>query len=261
MLFKYFHNFWKQVYCFLRKSFCAATLALNLLCISGFNLQCDYVTNIWLHKVTGKTCLTKNVEITAPNQTVTSINGETFPIKFVKMILFYQQTVNFVPNGIEKFFPALTAISFSQSKLKAIGKSDIRPFNNLRILYIANNEVEQLSDDLFEFNTELQAFVATNNSLKSIGSNILTPLAKLEYVDLRGNVCINEAAESASQISKISQHFIKNCSISNQLEPKTPTITCQSDVTELKQQNDQLTLRVKSLEAELISYKRELSSH
>lgn len=202
--------------------------------------------------------MTNNVEITAPNQTITSVNGETSPVKFVKMILFYRQTVNFVPKGIEKFFPQLTGISFSQSKLKAIEKSDIKPFNKLRILYIANNEVEQLSDDLFEFNAELVVFVAANNSLKSIGSNIFTALTNLEYVDFRGNICINEEAENASEMTEISHRFKKNCSISKVLEPMT---TCQGDIIELKKENHQLKIRVESLERKLISSERNFENH
>lgn len=88
-----------------------------------------------------------------------------------------------MPKGIGKFFPGISGLSISQSKLKVIDKDDLQPFDRLVVLYLGNNDLESLSSDLFDYNPLLRDLFVYNK-LKSIGSNIfnqwLRTISKLD---------------------------------------------------------------------------------
>lgn len=211
-----------------------------LLLANGFDLECRFEEPTGDGRLTGKTCDAQNVEIIAPNETITSVNGQAdFVGHDVSMLLIKYQTVNYFPKGLEKFFPELTGISITFSRLQSIEKSDLEPFIKLRILYLSSNDIEVLLDDVFEFNTELRAIFFKRNQLKFIGKNVLSNLPKLDNANFSFNKCIDQVALTTGAVYSLSRLFKERCSNEE----------CQRKNSALKEQVSSLKLRLKSLES------------
>jgi Leucine-rich repeat (LRR) protein len=132
--------------------------------------------------VTGNDCVAQSLVITDRNQTITSINGQTrsfYHEKNVKGLYFLDQTINFIPKGLEKLFPQIEAIYVHRSNFKELKKEDLAQFPMLKNLWLNNNDLKTLPANLFEANPEITHMSFYKNKLKFVGENILSPLKKL----------------------------------------------------------------------------------
>lgn len=157
----------------------------------------------------------KNSLITSRNQIVTSINGQSssfYQTKSVSFISFFDpQTVNFLPSGIEKFFPNIEGIEIHNASLKSIEQSDLKPFKNLKEMWLNSNELEELDSNLFEHNLELLYINFSKNKLTAVGEDIFKPVTKLTQAFFSNNVCINKDVGSQPQISELASEMRLNC--------------------------------------------------
>lgn len=233
--------------------------AFQVLAVSGFDLECIFgETYGWIF-VSGNSYGTKNVNITAPNQTVTSVNGLE-PIYYrsqnVTMFSMLSQTVFYVPLGIETFFPDLQGMEIANSKLKSIKQADLKPFGKLKELWMYGNGLETLDGDLFEFNPELLFINIDNNILKTIGGNIFDGLKKVERINLLNDFCINKSAVSRCEVFELIAEMQEKCEteeeklIREEAElVKTKTKICSGDNEALTVENKQLKTQLSSLQA------------
>jgi hypothetical protein len=152
--------------------------------------------------VFGNYCKAQDLVITEPNQTITSINGQTesyYHSQNIKSLYFDGQTVNFMPKGLEKLFSQIEQIVIYNSSLKEIKKEDLAPFPMLRTLLTWSNDLETLSSNLFEANPELTHLKMNQEKLKFVGENILSPLNKLIRADFSSNPCISMYARTKEE--------------------------------------------------------------
>lgn len=178
---------------------------------------------------------------------VTSVNGRTgFSDTEVKLIRAEFQTVNFIPLGIEKYFPELVGVAIMSCHLKSIEKTDLKPFDKLIYLHIASNDLETLPNDLFEYHPELRAIQAYNNKIKSVGENIFTRLTNLQYAQFRNNICITTDANISHQIPALIQELKVKCPLK-----LSPLQECQRNTEELEEEILRLKAQVKSLKSQL----------
>jgi hypothetical protein len=172
--------------------------------------------------VTGNECKAQGVVITDRNQTITSINGQTrsfYHSKNVKSLWFEEQTMKFMPKGLEKLFPQIEQIYIWSSKLKELTKEDLAPFPILKNLLIHYNDLETLPSNLFEANPELIHVRFESEKLKFVGENILSPLKKLTLADFSDNPCINMKAWTKAEIPALIAELHNKC---NPLQETTP---------------------------------------
>lgn len=185
--------------------------------VYSFNLECDFEDDTWGVGFVeqAKACAVKNLIITSPNQTVTTVNdrGAAFYENHdVRILKIKDQAVNFMPLGIDQFFPDLVVISITNCSLKAIEQADLKPFRDLQELYLHNNEIETISSDLFEFSRQLRFIHFSWNKIKFIGENVLKPLTKLRRADFYDNVCIATSSLTAPQMAKLLNEIKEKCS-------------------------------------------------
>lgn len=217
--------------------------------VGGFNLECTFGTEDWNFGAAGKTCYMKNVVVTAPNQMVTSVNSRSgLKDSEVKLIRADFQTINFIPSGIEKYFPELLGVAIMNCHLKSIEKSDLKTFDKLIYLHIASNDLETLPNDLFEFHTELRTIQAYNNKLKYVGENIFAQLKSLQYAQFSNNICINPDDSLSHQIPALIQELKVKCPMK-----LSPLQECQRNSEELEEEIQKLKAQVKSLKRQLYS--------
>ncbi|KAG5669993.1 hypothetical protein PVAND_000281 [Polypedilum vanderplanki] len=99
------------------------------------------------------------------------------------MLLFERQKTEYLPQGLNKFFPNVNNLVVMESELKHLTKHDLKNFPKLKNIFIARNNIE-----------------SKDNNIKHIGRDIFKPLKQLESVNLEGNICINENASGHNGI-------------------------------------------------------------
>lgn len=163
--------------------------------VHGFDLQCEFEESQW-RKTAVKLCETKNVVVTSPDATVTSVNGltaEFYVNENVRQITISEQTLNYIPKGLEKFFPNLEMFHVHYSKLQFLTQADLKSFPQLFDLSFHDNELTTLDSNLLEFNEKVRFINLNDNKLKQIGANFVKPLNRnFEQINMQGNPCIND---------------------------------------------------------------------
>lgn len=141
-----------------------------------------------------KLCYARDLDIKSATEEITSINGREagfFDNDNITILRIAEQTLNFIPSGIEKFFPKLEDISIVSSHLKFLNQSDLKPFTHLKEIFVVFNDLESLDGDLFQFNPEVSNIDFSSNKLKFIQADILTPLTKVVHASFADNICVD----------------------------------------------------------------------
>lgn len=215
-------------------------------------------TTAWRFTDRGLRFIAKNVTVKQTQTSITSINGYNEILPNVKILTIRNQTVHFIPEDIEKFFPELQGIEIFNSSLKVLEQKDLKPFVKLRELWLNQNKLETLSADLFKFNTELRMIVLNKNRIMSIGKYILVPLTKLEIANFNNNNCIDKYAGFPHQMHELFIQIERNCSppemlIQVRVEPvkHQPKEPAQFELFRAKTEIRDLRAKLKSTEGKL----------
>lgn len=108
-----------------------------------------------------------------------------------------------IPKGIEKFFPHLIGLRWSNGFLTTVTAEDLQPFPDLQIFYVYNNKIVSIDGDLFKNNPKLNVIYFHGNLLENIGSGLLDGLDNLVQAFFNMNSCIDMEATSPSMIEQL----------------------------------------------------------
>lgn len=122
-----------------------------------------------------------------------------------------EMTTKFLPINLCKHFPKLEALEVVGGRLTKIEKKDIKPFPNLKVLWLPRNNIETLSNDVFEANHKLEKISFYENRLQFIGIDVFKPLKHLKYVNLEFNDCIDRFAACKVCIDVMTKEIGENC--------------------------------------------------
>jgi len=105
------------------------------------------------------------------------------------------KVVHYFPQGLENIFKDLRTIEISDSGLKVVHQSDLKPFSKLTELSLNNNQLEVIESGLFDFNLNLGLINLKNNKISFIDSRVFDNLVKLRFLSLESNICIDMKTE------------------------------------------------------------------
>lgn len=176
----------------------------------GIDLKCQIVDEGW-GSLEGFECKAVGWSITGDHEVVTSINGKTEALNDVVVLSVEDQTLNYFPKNLDKFFPSLKGIKVLNTGLKSIKQENLKPFPKLSHLALFGGDLEKLDNDLFAYNPNLQWLALDDNKLNFIGDNLLTHLEKLKKVSLYNNRCINKKAWKRDDVEDIVEVIRTNC--------------------------------------------------
>lgn len=165
-------------------------------------LKCDFGRVLWERWIRNEvltpkyTCVVHTSPVVKQNTVITSIKGAHLPGKTnsdVQAIIFMSKTAHFVPKGLNEFFPNLIAMKIVDCGLKSISREDLEGLENLSMMFLNNNELMSLPNDLFAKMPKLQMISMRANKLEVITSQVFKPILKnpVEFIDLRQNTKIN----------------------------------------------------------------------
>lgn len=126
---------------------------------------------------------------------IKSVKGRHFSDKNdkeVTVIAISGTTLHYVPRGFNCFFPSVTVLKIIDCGLKEISREDLVGLSTLTGIYLDENELISLPNNLFHNMLNLKEVSFANNRIKYMSSQLLLPIAnKLTMVDFRGNDAMN----------------------------------------------------------------------
>lgn len=174
-------------------------------------MTCEYSCDVE-YQVINNVCRCKVIGFNSNNrETITEVDGLPQGAN-VELLLIDEQKMKFMPENLENFFTNLKGIIIDSSELISITKSDLKPFDKLKIIFIGNNNIEELENDLFEGNKSLEWINFMNNFTKRIGSEILNQLNDIKFVNFQRNSCINFKAFDSDQLKRLKLFIKRDCS-------------------------------------------------
>lgn len=197
------------------------SFTILVLCLSvtlAFQIQCTY-TSDHSYYVLGKIyrCeLQNNLNINLQYLTfIESSSGSHSSSKSNNDVLGFQadnKHIEYFPSGLDYIFVNLQLISISYGRIKEVHRTDLRPFPKLITIYLDNNDIEVIEDNLFGFNPDLQAVSFVSNKLVHVGQRAFDNLNQLRYLWLNKNPCIDgEAFNDTALVRKLVQNVKSQC--------------------------------------------------
>lgn len=156
------------------------------------------------------------------------------------------KNIVYFPRGFGLVFPNLKYFQVRRSSLKMIKKEDFLDLGNLRGLWLPENQLVSLPNDIFTNVQGLRHLCFYKNHLKYIGQDILKPLKQLERANFSDNTCINinyDKEKDPSMLERLKQAIANDC------QPPVPSM--------MRDRSHELENRVLSLEGEIRSLKAE----
>lgn len=106
--------------------------------------------------------------------------------------------------------PNLKYFIVKNNKLKTLQKNTFQKNFQLKVVNADTNQLESLPDDLFKSNALLEEVSFKNNNLKMISIDF-TQLKLIKQIDLRGNMCIDQALEDVNGVTEYQTLLMHQC--------------------------------------------------
>lgn len=152
--------------------------------------------------------------VTTDNVLTTSVSQNHLDGKYdsdVSVIFATNQTLHYLPAGLNDFFPNIRGLTILHSQLRRLTTCDIASFENLQFVYAYGNNIQLMDGDLFSKNTNVSYVSFTKNPVSHIGSNLLAPLKELKEAYFGNCHCIDQLAWNSAQITKITSDMKVFC--------------------------------------------------
>ena len=177
---------------------------------------CEY--NVWADPYT---CSVISVAVKNPCAEIEAIHGNHRKGKTdadIRQIYFQKDILNFIPKGVNIFFPNLTILDMGNCRLKEICRKDLTGLDHLEHLLLSKNRLTSLPDDLFMNTKKLIRISFFANEIEFMSSNLFKPIIKnkFEFVDFQKNAKIDafyrpRVPGSETSINDLLQIIDSNC--------------------------------------------------
>lgn len=147
-------------------------------------------------------------------ETITTVSNEgefNGNYSAIELLLIDGVNMKFLPLNIHEHMPNLQGLIIDESNLSSIQRSDLKFLNSLKFLFIGNNNISELDEDLFVDNPRVEWLTFINNFTKKIGKNILKPLSNLTFANFQRNSCISFKAVGSDEIEKLKRFIGRDC--------------------------------------------------
>lgn len=218
----------------LRFSFNSGSVAMKILSLllvmgssSGVILDCIFSTQTCQYSSSYSCSLT--VVDYRNATTITEIRGKHIGGKGNNdvdgLLSFAESKLDKIPQGIEKFFPNLVLINWSNGALKVISAKDLKPFTNLTSLNLFSNKITSLDGDLFKYTPELERISFSFNMIKHVDYHLLDNLFERRQVQIYflSNQCINSYAFDKDSLTKLKNELREKCPMATSPPPVMTT--------------------------------------
>lgn len=197
----------------------------------ALELNCFTQINHWTNHGSIDECIFGNVVVSLPQEPITSVSMEQSgndynddseqttvaaadPQAKNKILSFYilsSPLCFYVPSGIAENFKNIKVLIIANTGLRVITQVDLKPLKKLRNLYVDNNQLTSLDDDLFLSNPSIEYINVSNNQIKSVGMRTFEPLTGLKELGFYQNICIDDGAKSIRSVNALKLKLKTKC--------------------------------------------------
>jgi hypothetical protein len=180
----------------------------------AFDLQCFWIYsgNVFYDGKDFNICIVQeNLEITQRNQQMTSASSIS-NLGEIKGLSFSFMTVNFVPKFDDVLAKNLKALVMRKCNLKEITREDLEQFPELEDISLMANDLTTLPGNLFLGNKKIPKISMRFNNFKTIGADLLEPLASLTFSLFSNAGCVDFDAKDQTGLEALKER-LKACPV------------------------------------------------
>lgn len=132
----------------------------------------------------------------------------------VEAVVIIESKLSKIPHNFQELFENLTILCIKQCNLEKIERKDLRNFINLKEVWMPNNKIKELPENLFVDHPEIEKISFSNNKISIIGEKILDGLDDLKYANFNRNLTIDvtyDAEEPRISLMELKEIIRCNC--------------------------------------------------
>lgn len=234
---------------------------LYLMLISSYclavNIKCHHQRNSWTSRGALQECLVEDLMVASSTEVVESLNKHDY-LTIKSFFIHKSPLCLYLPIGIERYLEHLAVLIIAGTGLRSVKQSDLKPFDELKELYLNDNHLESLESDLFLYNNFLTEINFNDNLIKQVGSNLLVPLKNLGGIGFKNNVCIDRSANEATELVDLTAELREKCPHPEEDSSEPQTLVSSKTDCETNQKVYDLEKKILELETELNKTSMEL---
>ncbi|KAG5677332.1 hypothetical protein PVAND_007100 [Polypedilum vanderplanki] len=180
----------------------------------------------------------------------------------IGVIIDRQPELKKFPRGFAKVFPNIRYMQINRCSITTLTCEDFKDLGHLQGLWMSENSIEQLPNNLFVNVQGIQYLSFYRNKLKYIGEHLLTPLKNLKAANFEGNTCINVSYkdENINELQKLKDEIKAKCVYSTENYSSNSNLlnrvtTMEQEIKRLQNDNREKDARIKQLENDIIKIK------
>jgi BTB/POZ domain len=109
----------------------------------------------------------------------------------VQAIAIIDSKLSKIPSQLSQLFKNVKILCIKQCTIDEISQYDLATFENLTELWMPNNRLTYLPENLFDSNRCIERMSFSSNRIKLIGAKVLEPLKHLKFANFKRNPAIN----------------------------------------------------------------------
>jgi len=166
-------------------------------------LNCHFTRNV----VFGYVCEIRNVElIEGSDVTIGHADHEEGKTDAdVKMVSFIKSSVGFLPNQVFTIFPNVEILDLLEVNLLKWNRDFLKNAKNLKRIWLAKNEIEELGDNSFMGASALENLILRDNKITKISEKAFNGLVQLKSLELQNNLMTSLNMNVFSSLKKLKE--------------------------------------------------------
>ena len=172
---------------------------------NAVTLDCRFFFIDWQEINDNYVCATQITDINAGNEGfVTDVTGDHLVGNNNDAVrtlsVSGQPLLTQIPKDIGKFFKNLQGLEVWGCQLATVSMEDLRPFPDLVVLNIEQNNLFNLPGNLFYHTPNLVWLRCLDNRIQNIGYGLLDDLHRLQFASFSRNDCIDMSARNQREL-------------------------------------------------------------
>lgn len=159
-------------------------------------------------------CRVEQLKPEDSNYTISQVNFEenNDSESIHSLYIFRSPELNYIPTNIADHFNKLSVVAITYTGLREVRTSDLKYLDELEILYLDNNKLESLQNEIFLSNSKLIQVNLNGNFIKSVENEVFQPLIELLELNFLFNLCNSDQERGSKiEVKKLEKRIYDKC--------------------------------------------------
>jgi len=124
----------------------------------------------------------------------------------------YRKQIYYFPKGIENNFPNIEFLEIIGSNLSKITSANLQFLFNLRYFDLSDNNIQNLHENLFQYNPRLEVVILNKNMIKTVHPTAFNNLNLIKFLGFEDNRCFSNMSEYSENVRFLIEDIKYSCS-------------------------------------------------